>query len=120
MGVIEMSNKIERPNFANYESRDGEVFEVDIERYVSDVNEYIDQLEDRIKELEGKLEENKDMLRGILKLNNWFTAHLLSQYAKVPETNKKHIDELYLEFNKRWKGITDDFLSTLNKEQKEQ
>jgi len=36
---------------------------------------------------------------------NWFTAHLMSQYAKVDAVNKEHIDKLYLEFNKRWKDI---------------
>ncbi len=29
---------------------------------------------------------------------NWFTAHLMSRYAKVTGVNKKHIDELYLDF----------------------
>jgi len=42
-------------------------------------------------------------LKAILELNNWFTAHLVSSYQKVDESTKKHIDQLYLEFNRRWK-----------------
>ena len=46
---------------------------------------------------------NEALLKEIIKLNNWFTAHLCSSYSKADELTKKHIDALYLEFNRRWK-----------------
>jgi hypothetical protein len=44
-------------------------------------------------------------LKEVIKLVNWFTAHLCSSYAKADKSTKKHIDKLYLEFNRRWKGL---------------
>jgi len=43
--------------------------------------------------------------KEIITLINWFTAHLCSAYAKTDESTKKHIDGLYLEFNRRWKML---------------
>jgi hypothetical protein len=53
--------------------------------------------------------EVKEFLKNIYNLNNWFTAHNLSSYAKCDQETKDHIDQLYLEFNKRWKLLIKDF-----------
>ena len=47
----------------------------------------------------------KEFLNEIIDLNNWFIAHQLSCYTRAGERTKKHLDELYLEFNRRWKGL---------------
>lgn len=43
--------------------------------------------------------------KEVLELNNWFIAHQLSAYQKADETTKAHLDNLYLEFNKKWKEL---------------
>ena len=48
---------------------------------------------------------NDDILKKIIQLVNWFSAHLCSSYNKCDDVTKKHIDNLYLEFNERWKNI---------------
>lgn len=51
---------------------------------------------------------DKKLLKEIVKLNNWFTAHLCSSYAKADAETKKHIDGLYIEFNRRWKLLMEE------------
>jgi hypothetical protein len=44
-----------------------------------------------------------DFLKKVIKLNNWFIVHQLSAYRKADQKTRDHLDELYEEFNRRWK-----------------
>jgi hypothetical protein len=70
--------------------------------YLRDRNKALEKLEMEFLNSRKRIDLT---LKEIIKLNNWFTAHLLFEYAKINSSNKKHIDNLYLEFNRRWEKI---------------